>query len=141
MLKFRREARALGRAVFILRCRQRPAIVVVASLEALPIGPGFDPPRGRISTLGLKKTPSFVPRPKHCGVRPNSQGDGPPCTGGAGVRGFSWPAMKRSFYLSKNAVGAVLPPQVKFFYETRYSDLLTDTSVSGHIFNPPVVLD
>ena len=36
---------------------QRPAIVVVASLEALPRGPGFDPPRGRISALGLKKLP------------------------------------------------------------------------------------
>ena len=34
---------------------QRPAIVVVASLEALPRGPGFDPSRGRISALGLKK--------------------------------------------------------------------------------------
>ena len=36
---------------------QRPAIVVVAPLEALPRGPGFDPPRGRISALGLKKLP------------------------------------------------------------------------------------
>ena len=89
---------------------------MVASLEALPRGPGFDPPRGRISALGLKKTPSLVPRPKHCGARPNSQGDGPPCTGGAGVRGFSWPAVRRSFYLSNNAVGAVSPPQVKFFF-------------------------
>ena len=42
-----------------MKCRygQRPAIVVVASLEALPRGPGFDPPRGRISALGLKKLP------------------------------------------------------------------------------------
>ena len=38
-----------------LRFCQRPAIVVVAPLEALPRGPGFDPPRGRISALGLKK--------------------------------------------------------------------------------------
>ena len=58
----------------------------------------------------VKKTPSPASCPKHCGARPNSQGDGPPCTGGAGVRGFSWPAVRRSFYLSKNAVGAVLPP-------------------------------
>src|SRR6185312_10919204 len=36
---------------------QRPAIVVVAPLEALPRGPGFNPPRGRISVLGLKKLP------------------------------------------------------------------------------------
>ena len=62
-----------------------------------------------------KKTPSLVPCPKHYGARPNSQGDGPLCTGGTGVRGFSWPAVRRSFYLSNNAVGAVLPPQVKFF--------------------------
>ena len=33
------------------------ATVVVAPLEALPRGPGFDPPRGRISALGLKKLP------------------------------------------------------------------------------------
>ena len=65
-----------------------------------------------------KKTPSLVPRPKHCGARPNSQGGGPPCTGGAGVRGFSWPAVRMSFYLSNNAVGAVSPPQVKFFKMT-----------------------
>ena len=38
----------------LTRC-QRPATVVVAPLEALPRGPGFDPPRGRISALGLKK--------------------------------------------------------------------------------------
>jgi len=37
--------------------RQRPAIVVVASLEALPRGPGFDPPWGRISALELKTLP------------------------------------------------------------------------------------
>ena len=36
---------------------QRPAIVVVAPLEALLRGPGFDPPWGRISALGLKKLP------------------------------------------------------------------------------------
>ena len=73
--------------------------------------PGRDefPPAG-------KKTPSFASCLKHCGARPNSQGDGPPCTGGAGVQGFSWPAVRRSFYLSNNAVGAVLPPQVKFFF-------------------------
>ena len=103
-------SRYLKLAINILQSCQRPAIVVVASLEALPRGPGFDPPRGRISALGLKKTPSLVPRPKHRGARPNSQGDGPPCTGGAGVRGFSWPAVRRSFYLSNNAVGAVSPP-------------------------------
>ena len=96
-------------ALYSLLRSQRPATVVVAPLEALPRGPGFDPPRGRISALGLKKTLPLVPRPKHCGARPNSQGDGPPCTGGAGVRGFSWPAVRRSFYLSNNAVGAVSP--------------------------------
>ena len=42
---------------FILVACQRPATVVVAPLEALPRGPGFDPPRGRISALGLKKLP------------------------------------------------------------------------------------
>ena len=72
-------------------------------------------PSGANFSSGLKKTPSLVPRPKHCGARPNSQGDGPPCTGGAGVRGFSWPAVRRSFYLSKNAVGAVLPPAGQVF--------------------------
>ena len=62
-----------------------------------------------------KKTPSLVLCPKHCGARSNSQGDGPLCTGGVGVRGFSWSAVRRSFYLSNNTVGAVLPPQVNFF--------------------------
>ena len=103
--------------------RQRHAIVVVASLEALPRGPGFDPPRGRISALGLKKTPSLVPHPKHCGARPNSQGDGPPCTDGAGVRGFSWPAVRRSFYLSNNAVGAVSPPAGQVFFNHEQTEL------------------
>ena len=72
--------------------------------------PGRDefPPAG-------KKIPLPVSCPKHCGAWSNSQGDGPPCTDGAGVRRFSWPAVRRSFYLSNNAVGAVLPPQVKFF--------------------------
>ena len=63
-----------------------------------------------------EKTPSLVPCPKHCGARTNSQGDGPPCTGGTGVRGFSWPAVRRSFYLSNNAVGAVSPPAGQVFY-------------------------
>ena len=72
-------------------------------------------PSGANFSSGVKKTPSLVPRPKHCGARPNSQGDGPPCTGGAGVRGFSWPAVRRSFYLSNNAVGAVLPPAGQVF--------------------------
>ena len=54
--------------------------------------------------------------PMHCGARRNSQGDGPLCTGGAGVRGFSWPAVRRSFYLSNNAVGAVLPPAGQVFF-------------------------
>ena len=73
-------------------------------------------PSGANFSSGVKKTPSLVPRPKHCGARPNSQGDGPPCTGGAGVRGFSWPAVRRSFYLSNNAVGAVSPPAGQVFF-------------------------
>jgi len=80
-------------------------------------------PSGANFSSGVKKTPSLVPRPKHCGARPNSQGDGPPCTGGAGVRGFSWPAVRRSFYLSNNAVGAVLPPAGQvFFFKMAYSN-------------------
>src|SRR6185437_4819766 len=78
-------------------------------------------PSGANFSSGVKKTPSLVPRPKHCGARPNSQGDGPPCTGGAGVRGFSWPAVRRSFYLSNNAVGAVLPPAGQVFFFQRAS--------------------
>jgi len=72
--------------------------------------PGRDefPPAG-------KKNPSPASCPKHYGTRPNSQGDGPLCTGGAGVRGFSWPVVRRSFYLSNNAVGAVLPPARQVF--------------------------
>ena len=77
-------------------------------------------PSGANFSSGVKKTPSLVPRPKHCGARPNSQGDGPPCTGGAGVRGFSWPAVRRSFYLSNNAVGAVSPPAGQVFYNAGY---------------------
>ena len=73
-------------------------------------------PSGANFSSGVKKTPSLVPRPKHCGARPNSQGDGPPCTGGAGVRGFSWPAVRRSFYLSNNAVGAVSPHAGQVFF-------------------------
>ena len=66
--------------------------------------------------LQVKKKPSPASCPKHCGARPNSQGDGPLCTGGAGVRGFSWPAVRRSFYLSKKMPwGRSYPPQVKFF--------------------------
>ena len=75
-------------------------------------------PSGANFSSGVKKTPSLVPRPKHCGARPNSQGDGPPCTGGAGVRGFSWPAVRRSFYLSNNAVGAVSPPAGQVFFSS-----------------------
>ena len=71
-------------------------------------------PSGANFSSGVKKTPSLVPRPKHCGARPNSQGDGPPCTGGAGVRGFSWPAVRRPFYLSNNVWGRSYPLQVKF---------------------------
>src|SRR6185312_6749357 len=73
-------------------------------------------PRGSEFQVEVKKTPSPASCPKHCGARPNSQGDGPPCTGGAGVRGFSWPAVRRSFYLSNNAVGAVLPPAGLVFF-------------------------
>ena len=86
-----------------------------------PIGSGGTPEVvGSIPGRGefpppVKKTPSPALCPKHCGARPNSQGDGAPCTGGAGVRGFSWHAVRRSFYLSNNAMRAVLPPQVKFF--------------------------
>ena len=57
----------------------------------------------------VKKTPSLVSCPKHCGARPNSQGVGPPCTGGAGVRGFSWSAVRRSFYLSNKKKSPRLP--------------------------------
>ena len=39
----------------------------------------------------------------------------------------------------ENTVSYVRPR--RSYYETRYSDLLTDTSVFGHIFNPPVILD
>ena len=78
---------------------------------------GLIPERGEFPPP-VKKTPSPASCPKHCGVRPNSQGDGPPCTGGAGVRGFSWPAVKRSFYLSNNAVGAVLPPAGQVFFHS-----------------------
>jgi len=83
--------------------RRHPAVVgsISGRDEFLPAG---------------KKTPSLASCPKHCGARPNSQGDGPPCTGGAGVRGFSWPAVRRSFYLSNNAVGAVLPPAGQVFF-------------------------
>ena len=76
-------------------------------------------PSGANFSSGVKKTPSLVPRPKHCGARPNSQGDGPPCTGGAGVRGFFWPAVRRSFYLSNNAVGAVSPPAGQVFFRMK----------------------
>ena len=72
-------------------------------------------PEGANFCLRFKKNLSPASCPKHCGARPNSQGDGPLCTGGAGVRGFSWPTVRRSFYLSNNAVGAVLPLQVNFF--------------------------
>jgi len=73
--------------------------------------------RGEFPPL-VKKTLSSASCPKHCGARPNSQGDGPPCTGGAGVRGFSWPAVRMSFYLSNNAVGAVLPPAGQVFFRS-----------------------
>ena len=73
-------------------------------------------PSGANFSSGVKKTPSLVPRPKHCGARPNSQGDGPPCTGGAGVRGFSWPAVRRSFYLSKQCRGGGLTPAGQVFF-------------------------
>ena len=63
-------------------------------------------------------------------ARPNSQGDGPPCTGGAGVRGFSWPAVRRSFYLSNNAVGAVLPPAGQVFYcELKIPSVITYSKI------------
>jgi len=82
-----------------------PAAPLVGSI------PGRDefPPAG-------KKIPLLVSCPKHCGARSNSQGDGPPCTGGAGVRGFSWPAVRMSFYLSNNAVGRSYPRRSSFFF-------------------------
>src|SRR6185437_9909539 len=73
-------------------------------------------PRGSEFQVEVKKTPSPASFPKHCGARPNSQGDGPPCTGGAGVRGFSWPAVRRSFYLSKQCRGGGLTPRRSSFF-------------------------
>jgi len=62
-----------------------------------PPRPGFDSRVERISGPWGKKIPSSVFISKAWfEVRPNSQGDGPPCTGGAEVRGFSWPAVRRS---------------------------------------------
>ena len=34
-------------------------------------------PSGANFSSGVKKTPSLVPRPKHCRAQPNSQSDGP----------------------------------------------------------------
>ena len=91
---------------------------------------------GSIPGSHRKKTPSLVPCPKHCGARPNSQGDGPPCTGGAGVRGFSQPVVRRSFYLSNNAVGAVSPPAGQVFYLFIYLVLLIYQLLIGYNQQP-----
>ena len=67
---------------------QRPATVVVAPLEALPRGPGFDPPRGRISALGLKKLPrlSHVQSTVESGL--THKATGPRVRVGQGFGGF-----------------------------------------------------
>ena len=73
-----------------------------------PIGSGTPEVVGSIPGRGefpppVKKNPSPVTRRRA------------PVYGWGRGSGVFLPAMKKSFYLSNNAVGAVLPPQIKFF--------------------------
>jgi len=92
---------------------------LVEGVQWHPRGRGSIPVWSKFPVRGVKKSPRLFPFPKH-GLRSGltHKATDPPCTGGAGVRGFSWPVVRRSFYLSNNAVGAVLPPagQVFFFF-------------------------
>ena len=95
---------------------QRPLAELVRGTQRHSSGSGFD-------SSWLKKPPRL----------PHVQNTvEPPCTGGAEVRGFSWTAVRRSFYLLNNVVGAVLPPQVKFFLATFVSHA-TVTSPAGQV--------
>ena len=63
----------------------------------------------------VKKTPSPGSCPKHCGARPNSQGDGPRVRVGQGFGGFLgllWEGHSTSQIMPW---GRSYPPQVKFF--------------------------
>jgi len=96
---------------------QRPATVVVAPLEALPRGPGFDPPRGRISALGLKKLPrlSHVQSTVEPGL--THKATGPRVRVGQGFGGFLGLLWEGHSTSQTMPWGRSHPPQVKFFLD------------------------
>ena len=77
-------------------------------------GCGFDPWKGRISAYRLKKNPRLLHVQSTVESGLTHKATGLVYGWGRGSGGFL-ACCEKVFYLSNNAVGAVLPPQVKFF--------------------------